>query len=213
MRLRFEMESTYSKKIYLSALVILAWPCAALSQEIPAPNFQSVVPIGNQSPFEAPIFSSPAPVAPQSYLQVTPSVQTPDGRTAILYGQGVAQSISLDQFASRGQVQQLQGRLDQISQNGQSPQLLTRLDQLAFFARRDFQRLNEGIALSSALTIMPPNPGDRFALTVGGAGFNGRGAGAITGTYRVNESMMVFGGYARSETQNLVKGGATFSFR
>lgn len=183
-----------------AALILTAGSDIAIAQQVPASAFEAARPSGSFDQFGLPVYAGTQPVSQNSYIQVTPAVTNPDGTTIILSGLGLAQNIRLDQFAAATRTQEDQ-------------QVRARLDQLSFFVQRDFQRLSEGIALSSALTIMPPNPGDRFAVTIGGAGFNGRGAGAITGTYRVNEGMMVFGGYARSETQNLVKGGATFSFR
>jgi hypothetical protein len=76
---------------------------------------------------------------------------------------------------------------------------------------RDNEALSAGIAMASALTILPPNPGDRFSLTFGGAGFNGQGAGAITATARLSENALIFVGYARSQAQYLIKGGISFS--
>jgi hypothetical protein len=78
---------------------------------------------------------------------------------------------------------------------------------------REINRLQETQALASAITILPPNPGDRFSLTFSGAGNDTNGAGAISGSYRITESALAFGGYARSSTQNLVKGGVSLSFR
>lgn len=135
---------------------------------------------------------------PASYAYVS-TFQAPNISAPIAIGDAInnRQYVSIDQFASSQQVNLVQSRQEQF----------------AFFMRRDFDRLAQGVALASALTVMPPNAGDRFAVTVSGAGFDGRGAGAISGTYRVNEDVLVFGGYARSADQNLVKGGATFSFR
>jgi hypothetical protein len=73
------------------------------------------------------------------------------------------------------------------------------------------QKLNEGISLASALTFLPPNPGDRFSITFGGSGFNGYGAGAVTATARLSSNVIGFAGYARSQTENLVKGGVSIS--
>jgi hypothetical protein len=72
--------------------------------------------------------------------------------------------------------------------------------------------IQESAALASAITIMPPEKGDRFSLTVSGADANGYGAGSISGTYRITERMLAFGGYARSSTQNLGKAGLSMSF-
>ena len=78
---------------------------------------------------------------------------------------------------------------------------------------RNNRRMTEGIALSAAVVIMPPNPGDRFSLTFGGSGFNGQGAGTISASMRLHERALVFVGYGRSSTQTLVKGGVSFSFK
>lgn len=147
-----------------------------------------------------PFYSSVTQPATDAYILTTRAPIFRDGATGtVAPGDGIGnrQFVSIDQFASVQQVNALQSREQQF----------------AFFMRRDFERLAQGVALASALTVMPPNAGDRFAVTVSGAGFDGRGAGAISGTYRVNEDVLVFGGYARSADQNLVKGGATFSFR
>ncbi len=80
------------------------------------------------------------------------------------------------------------------------------------FVQRDLSRLSEGVALSNALTIMPPNPGDRYSVTFSGAAFNSNGAGSVSLAYRLTDQSMAFAGYARSRTQNVVKGGVTFSF-
>jgi hypothetical protein len=70
----------------------------------------------------------------------------------------------------------------------------------------------ESAALASAITIMAPNPGDRFSLTFSGAGTEGYGAGAISGSVRISSQALAFGGYARSDHSNLVKGGMSLSF-
>ncbi|MCE4223392.1 hypothetical protein HCU64_06480 [Methylobacterium sp. C25] len=157
-------------------------------------QFQAAKPVDPANVINLPIYNGTQP-ALNGYVQTY--VVPTSGVTFVGDGIGNRQYISIDQFASAQQLRDQQARQDQF----------------AFFMRRDFDRLSQGIALASALTVMPPNPGDRFAVTVSGAGFDGRGAGSISGTYRVREDILVFGGYARSETQNLVKGGATFSFR
>ncbi len=74
-------------------------------------------------------------------------------------------------------------------------------------------RAAQGIALSAAMTIVPPNAGDRFSLTFSGASYDSEGAGSATATYRAADRILVFGGYARSTSQNLFKGGVSFSFK
>lgn len=74
-------------------------------------------------------------------------------------------------------------------------------------------RFREGIALAGAINVLPPNPGDRFAVSFGGAGYDGAGAGSIAISARLNDNTIAYLGYARGPTQNLVKGGVGFSFR
>jgi hypothetical protein len=71
---------------------------------------------------------------------------------------------------------------------------------------------SQGIALAGAMTIIPPNPGDRFSLTISGAGFDSQGAGAVSGSYRVAERVLLSAGYGRSSNFNFAKGGVSFSF-
>ena len=73
-------------------------------------------------------------------------------------------------------------------------------------------RIDQGVSLSAAMTIVPPNPGDRFSLTFGGAGYDSEAAGAATATHRAADRILLFGGYGRSASQNLFKGGVSFSF-
>ena len=72
-------------------------------------------------------------------------------------------------------------------------------------------KLNQGISMASALTVLPPNPGDRFSITFGGSGFNGYSAGAVTATARLSSDVIGYAGYARSLNENLVKGGVSIS--
>ncbi|WP_449411762.1 YadA-like family protein [Methylobacterium komagatae] len=74
-------------------------------------------------------------------------------------------------------------------------------------------RFREGIALAGAINVIAPNPGDRFAVSIGGAGYDGVGAGSVAVSMRINESTLAYVGYARGATQNLVKGGLGISFR
>lgn len=103
-------------------------------------------------------------------------------------------------------------RLSDLQQSIQGPTSLglitiaNRLDRLA-------DRFREGIALAGAINVLPPNPGDRFAVSFGGAGYDGSGAGSVAVSARINESTIAYVGYARGPTQNLVKGGVGFSFR
>lgn len=181
-------------KIRLSCFAVAMLATSAQAQGIN--GFQAAAPDPRIPEF---LFRGSQPAAPAYVSTFQAPILPPNVQGSVPIGDFLnnRQYISIDQFASSQQVGAIQSRQEQF----------------AYFMRRDFDRLAQGIALAAALTVMPPNPGDRFALTVSGAGFDGRGAGSVSGTYRVNEDVLVFGGYARSETQNLVKGGATFSFR
>lgn len=74
-------------------------------------------------------------------------------------------------------------------------------------------RFAEGVALAGSINVLPPDPGDRFAVSFGGAGYDGTGAGSVAVSVRIDESTLAYVGYARAPTQNLVKGGIGFSFR
>lgn len=84
--------------------------------------------------------------------------------------------------------------------------IANRLDRLA-------DRFREGIALAGAINVLAPNPGDRFAVSFGGAGYDGSVAGSVAVSMRIDERTLAYVGYARGPTQNLVKGGIGFSFR
>lgn len=73
---------------------------------------------------------------------------------------------------------------------------------------------SQGIAAVSSLTVVPPNPGDRFSVTFGGGDYGSEGGGGISFAYRPPEmqNMTVFAGYAHTMDANLFKGGVSFSF-
>ncbi len=129
------------------------------------------------------------------------SVFSPDPRG------GGAYSIRLGNFAS---AQDLTATNTQLS--ALSAQMTSVSGQIAQAVASLQSRANQGAALAASFTIVPPNPGDRFSLTVDGAEFSGEGAGSITATYRATERVLVFGGYARSSSFNLFKGGVSLSF-
>ncbi|MBV9826053.1 MAG: hypothetical protein JO001_10285 [Alphaproteobacteria bacterium] len=93
----------------------------------------------------------------------------------------------------------------------QNTQAITKLDQAV---RRAQSRSNQGVAAVSSLTVVPPNPGDRFSVSFGGGEYGSQGGGGISFAYRPPEAanMMVFGGYSRTLDTNLFKGGIAFSF-
>ena len=133
-------------------------------------------------------------------------------------GEVTTSYVPLSAFASSADVAQL--ARDVAASNSDVAQLARDIarhaydvSQLAYFMRRDAQRVSEGIALASALTVLPPEPGDRFAVTISAAAFDSEVAGSVSVSYRPAPGVILFGGYARSQTQNLYKGGASFSFK
>jgi hypothetical protein len=98
-----------------------------------------------------------------------------------------------------------------VSQSSLSQQLAFVSSGFDNAIRRQNTFLSQGIAMASAIEILPPNPGDRFAINVGGAGYNGQGAGSVSATVRVADNVLGYVGYARSLNQNLVKGGFSVS--
>lgn len=100
-------------------------------------------------------------------------------------------------------VQQLANSISSYSVGQTSQQLVA--------ISRQMSRLSQGIALASSITVLPPNLGDRFSVTFSGSGFNGYGAGSLAVTGRISENILAFAGYGRSTSQNLVKGGLSFS--
>lgn len=85
--------------------------------------------------------------------------------------------------------------------------------QWAYMASRDLKRSSENAALSAAITILAPNPGDRFAFTFSGAASDSHAAGSLSASYRLTDSALGFVAYSRSETQNLFKAGVSLSVR
>jgi hypothetical protein len=128
----------------------------------------------------------------------------------------VGYGLLLNAFASEQDLAATQAQLGslqaQTQLNATLGQLNTLASQINGMIAHERDRNAEGIALSAAMTIAPPNPGDRFSLTFTGAGYAGQGGGSVTGTYRIADPVMLFGGYARGATQNLVKAGVSFSF-
>jgi hypothetical protein len=93
----------------------------------------------------------------------------------------------------------------------QNTQAIASLDQQVRHAE---SHASQGIAAVSSLTVVPPNPGDRFSVTFGGGDYGSEGGGGVSFAYRPPEmqNMMVFAGYARTMDTNLFKGGVSFSF-
>jgi len=134
-------------------------------------------------------------------------------------------ALTLSDFASQQDLNSLNSLLAQstntVSQLSSATaqltsaiaQLNTTAEQINASIAAERSRAAQGVAMASAMTIVAPNAGDRFSLTVAGSGFDGAGAGSVTVGYRPTGQIMVFGGYARSTGQNLVKAGVSFSFQ
>ncbi len=144
-----------------------------------------------------------------SKVVVSPSTNVVVPVTAL--NNNVQSEVPLLNFATSADIAQITGDISQA--RTAIDQLRATFDQLNYFIARDRERLAQGVALASAVTIVPPNPGDRFSLTFSGADYNGHSAVSGSVAYRVNENVLVFGAYARSEQQNLVKGGVSFSIK
>lgn len=96
---------------------------------------------------------------------------------------------------------------------GDNQALSASLVDLAGRLDRFTDRFREGIALAGSINVLPPNPGDRFAVSLGGAGYDGTGAGSIAVSARLREDIIAYGAVARGPSQTLVKGGVGMSFR
>ncbi len=112
------------------------------------------------------------------------------------YHGGTGATLPLSAFASSDEFRAL---------NAEVTNLNVQLNQMNI-------HMSEGIAMASAITIVPPNPGDRFSLSLSDADFNSQNAGSVSATYRVSDQALVYAGYARGNTQNLGKVGLSFPF-
>jgi hypothetical protein len=124
-------------------------------------------------------------------------------------GGALGSSMPLSAFASEQDLTQAYQTLSsQISQNTQA------LNNLNQSVRRVQNRASQGVAAVSSITVVPPNPGDRFSVTFGGGEYDSEGGGGISFAYRPPEwqNTLVFAGYARTADTNLVKGGLSLSF-
>ena len=126
-------------------------------------------------------------------------------------------SIDLGFFASKQDLQNLQlqagpqGPAGPAGAPGETNSAA--LVAIARLVQRNTDRLREGVAMAGSFNVMMPNPGDRFAISVGGAGYAGTGAGSIAASARLTEDVTAYIGYARSSNENMVKGGLGVSFK
>jgi hypothetical protein len=124
---------------------------------------------------------------------------------------GTTYAISVKDFATNADLNNAVAQVNaQIA--GLTQQIKNLTNQLNYSAAQDRARAAQGVALAGAFTILPPEPGDRFSISVNGAGFAGQGAGSVSATYRVADKVLLYGGYARSNQYNMVKGGLSLSF-
>ena len=123
-----------------------------------------------------------------------------------------AEILPLSTFASQQDIAAL-NQADQTlsSQILQNTQAIASLNQSV---RRAQSHASQGVAAVSSLTVVPPNPGDRFSVSFGGGEYGSQGGGGMSFAYRPPEAenVMVFAGYARTVDSNLFKGGVSFSF-
>lgn len=204
------------RRLLLAVCAIVGMMSAAASQPaLPSVTCPSPCTFPNNHVTYAP--TNGTPVAPNDYIPIQRLVTTPSGlliqvdnpstagtylnvqdfangiyNSAVAAGSGAGAAAASQAFMSLSQ------QLVQVSSQISSLQ-------------RGYQRLSEGVALAGSFNIVPPNPGDRFSVSIGGAGFNGYGAGSIAFAARINEQATVFVGYARSQSENLIKGGASLS--
>lgn len=108
-------------------------------------------------------------------------------------------------FISVGSLLAASGGVSQAQMSSALVGIATRIDRLQ-------SRFSEGVALAGSINVLPPNEGDRFAVSFGGAGYDGVGAGSVAVSARVGDAI-VYGALARGPTQSLVKGGVGWSFR
>lgn len=75
-----------------------------------------------------------------------------------------------------------------------------------------FSKAYQGIAITAAMGDAIPNPGDRFAIRLNGAGFAGQAAGGLSVSYAFADRARVSLNYGQGRSQTVVSGGLTLSF-
>jgi len=68
-------------------------------------------------------------------------------------------------------------------------------------------------AVSAAMKDAIPNSGDRFAIRLNAAGFEGYAAGAVGVSWNVTDSARLHLNYGQGRSQGIVSGGLNLSFR
>lgn len=77
----------------------------------------------------------------------------------------------------------------------------------------DLTRSLEIGAIAASMRDAIPNLGDRFAVRLNVAGFNGYAGGSVGVSMNVTDSVRLSANYGRGTTQNVVSGGLNISFR
>ena len=125
-----------------------------------------------------------------------------------------SQGIPLNYFATSSQLAALAAT---VAANGNS-----RIDS-AFVAidalnaqtaslRAQADRSLQYNAIAAAMKDAIPNTGDRFAIRLNAAGFDGYAAAAVGFSYNITDRARVSINYGQSRSQNIVSGGMNFSF-
>ena len=122
--------------------------------------------------------------------------------------------IPLNYFATTASVAALSGRIDSAfaatsAFNAQAATLSTQIAALDRAVSRSF----EIGAIAASMRDAIPNPGDRFAIRLNAAGFEGYAGGSIGFSMNVTDNTRLSVNYGRGATQNLVSGGVNISFR
>jgi hypothetical protein len=92
---------------------------------------------------------------------------------------------------------------------GSSPSLRAEIDTLNSQMSRAF----ELIAVAAAMKDAIPNAGDRFAIRINAAAFNGQAAGAFGVSYNITDSARLSLNYGQGASRAIVSGGLNLSFR
>ncbi len=77
---------------------------------------------------------------------------------------------------------------------------------------RSISKLYDLVAISAALQDAIPNPGDRFAMRLNFAGYQGTFAGSLGGSLNINDALRFSLNYGQGKNQQIFSGGLNFSF-
>jgi hypothetical protein len=111
------------------------------------------------------------------------------------------------------QIDQINNRLSVMDQQiSVINNRLSVMDQQISVMNGQVSRLFELTAISAAMKDAIPNYGDRFAIRINAAAFEGQGAAALGFGYNVTSSVRASLNYGQSRSQGIVSGGLNFSF-